>query len=166
VSSGRLAAKEKRDHMDVKIPQEVIKKVRARRERLRTAMDRLETALAAPVPGRESAWLKGVRGAFGELAAAVTDHVAKVEAADGLFAQVRADAPRLADKIRKLESDHAEIAGAVRVLAQRLDAAAPEATADGMRGDLLRLLGRLAHHRQLGADLLYEAYVVDVSVGD
>jgi hypothetical protein len=37
---------------------------------------------------------------------------------------------------------------------------------DRVRRDLLQLLGRLTHHRQLGADLLYEAYVLDVSVGD
>ncbi len=59
-------------------------------------MDRLDFALVAPAPGRESAWLEGVHAAFRDLAAALTDHVAEVEAADGLFAQVGVDAPRLA----------------------------------------------------------------------
>ena len=33
---------------------------------------------------------------------------------------------------------------------------------DARRHDVTRLLGRLAHHRQQGADLTYEAYGVDI----
>jgi hypothetical protein len=152
--------------MGTKIPRKVMKDVRARRERLRAMMDRLEAALGTPLPKRERAWLKGVRAAFRELEAAVTDHIAGVEADDGLFAQVRTDAPRLVGMIRRLESDHSELADAVQVLGKRLTDAKPAANMDRVRRDLLQLLGRLTHHRQLGADLLYEAYVLDVSVGD
>jgi Hemerythrin HHE cation binding domain len=152
--------------VNAKILQKTIGEVRARRQRLRIAMDRLEFALAAPAPGRESAWLEGVRAAFRDLAAALTDHVAEVEAMDGLFAQVRADAPRLASKIRELEVEHGELAAAARSLGERLAAAGGEEGSFGLRRELIRLLGRLAHHRQAGADLLYEAYVVDVSLGD
>jgi hypothetical protein len=31
-----------------------------------------------------------------------------------------------------------------------------------MREDVQRLLGRIVHHRQLGADLVWEAYNLDI----
>jgi len=139
--------------------------VHARRERLRSCLDRLEHALAAPVPGRKAAWLARVRTALRDLAAAVIDHVAEVEAADGLFAQVQADAPQLARKIAQLKREHVELTEAIRVLGERLRSERA-AMPDAMREDLLRLIGQLIRHRQLGADLLYDAYVLDVSVGD
>jgi hypothetical protein len=33
---------------------------------------------------------------------------------------------------------------------------------DDARDDLQRLLGRIVHHRQLGADLVWEAYNLDI----
>ncbi len=151
---------------NAKIPQKMIRDVRARRQRLRMMMDRLEASLAAPAPGREAAWVESVRAALGDVTAALSDHVAEVEAADGLFTQVRADAPRLESRIRGLEAQHVELAASARALGEQLAAAGAEAKADTLRHDLLRLIGQLARHRQVGADLLYEAYVVDVSVGD
>jgi hypothetical protein len=148
-----------------RIAKKTIVGVHARRERLRSRMDRLEHALAAPVPRGKAAWLARVRAALRDLAAAVTDHVAEVEATDGVFAQVQADAPQLARKIAQLKREHAEVTETMHALGERLRSERA-ATPDAVREDLLGLLGQLVRHRQLGADLLYDAYVLDVSGGD
>ena len=71
--------------------------VRARRERLRQAEDRLASAAAAPFPGRLDLWWAGVADAARELTALFADHVHETEGDHGLFREIEAVAPRLAN---------------------------------------------------------------------
>jgi hypothetical protein len=143
--------------------------VRARRERLRAAMEDLEAAIAAPLPGREREWTHAVIARLDDLAAVFESHVVAAEAPGGFLDQVTTDAPRLARGAQQLRDDHRrlgadieELRGDARtVLAEGATAAAAE-----IRTAALRLLGGLAEHRQRGADLIYEAYQVDIGPGD
>jgi len=83
--------------------------------------------------------------ALDELRSAVLDPAPKLR-------DVIADAPRLANTVRTLESDRRDILAAFDMIAaRRADRAATE-----------NLVARLYEYRQRAADLLFEAYAVDL----
>ncbi len=130
-----------------------------RREHLHTAIVRMEKALAGPA-GPEQEWrdrilseLKGLRKAFG-------DHIAVTEGDEGLFDELIGVAPRLSHAVDVLRTDHVDIAEEITSALAWLESAPPDRAE--IRDRLLRLLGSLVRHRQQGADLVYEAYEVDI----
>lgn len=141
--------------------------VRLRREVLLRAVASLEAALAAPAA--DARWPEGVGSALSSLRATFEAHVAATEAPDGIFDQVRDRAPRLSNQIDRLLHDHVTIAADTERLIDRLDHAPMERTADenaAIREQALQLLAAIVRHRHLGADLLYEAYDVDLGGPD
>ena len=140
------------------------------RAELRGSMAALEQALAAPAPGRGGAWAERVDAALVELAADFRAHVAVTEGPDGLHGAVLATSPRLASSVRRLVGEHAVIVGLVEDLLRRAGDAGTDAGAEAgpnpgagaIRQLGTALLGRLARHRQHGADLIYQAYQVDL----
>lgn len=139
----------------------MLEEVRRRRAELHEAMSALEQALAAPAPGRELQWAQRVHVALVELSADFRDHVDITEAPDGLYDEVRKSTPRLAGAVDRLTREHVAIKGRVDDLLSA--AAKPERPdIDGIRDSGTTLVGKLAHHRQRGSDLLYEAYESDI----
>ena len=141
--------------------QELVAGAMARRERLRTAMDELERSVAAAASGPD--WPVRVRGAVERLTSVWQEHVGETEADDGPFDDIVEHAPRLRHTIDKLRRDHDEVPDALgRITTLIADRAEPEA----IRSEATALFTRLASHRQVGADLLYEAFTVDLGAGD
>lgn len=138
--------------------------VRERRDELRDRMGDLEDALASAVPGREQAWTGRVSQALDALDTALSVHVRVAEEPGGLFDQVMADAPRLEHAMAALRADHRRLAVAIGSLRGVVARQPTDTTAT--RADGLRLLDQLARHRHLGADLVYEAYMVDLGSPD
>lgn len=137
--------------------------VRERREALLAAAASLEGALAAPAS--DVRWVERLGEALSNLRATFEDHVSETEASDGVLAQVRDRAPRLSGQIDRLVDEHVTICGAVEQLIDRLDHVEVERTSEetmAIREHALEILAAIMRHRQLGADLLYEAYNVDV----
>lgn len=134
-----------------------VEDVRSRRADLHHILVELESAIAAAAPGREDAWKDMVRAALDRLASAFAVHVEATEGPDGLFDEVRRRAPRLDAVCRRLARDHAVITTELAAATAALDGGVPEA-----REKVLSLLAHLARHRQTGADLVYEAYEVDL----
>lgn len=132
------------------------------RAELRGAMSALELALAAPTPGRHAAWVQRVEEAMAEVAADFAAHIAETEGPTGAHEAVLVTAPRLAHPVRRLVSDHAVISGCIDDLRARLSSPVAADDAGAVRDLGTALLGRLARHRQQGADLIYEAYQVDL----
>jgi hypothetical protein len=132
----------------------------ARRHRLALlhAIQSFERALA--VPAGNPGWCDGVTGRLGSLRAAFAEHVVVTEGSDGLYAELLDHAPRLARGVDVLIREHAALAAAMDAL-QRQVAAGPAAIEEvrGWASDLLREMSR---HRQRGADLVYEAYAMDI----
>lgn len=68
-----------------------------------------------------------------------------------------------------MRREHTEVSSAVSRLARRRglppDPGATEAWVDAVRTEATALLGILARHRQRGADLVYEAFAVDLGGG-
>jgi hypothetical protein len=138
---------------------------RRRRSGVRAAAAEVEHAAAAP--GQPSAWAKHLRVAVDGLREAWSLHVQATEAADGLFVEIVSQAPRLSHRCAQLRRDHAAIDEAIAAAAGRLGAVSlDEASVVDIRDTVIALLGRIVRHRHLGADLVYEAYNVDIEGGE
>lgn len=130
-----------------------------RRERLRELIDRLEAALAEPYGAGLDAWRTRLSELGDELDTEWRSHVDGTEGEGGLFEEVVETAPRLAGAVERLREEHPPI---WVDLARFRDAVEEGAEPDAIRRAGLTLITALLLHRQHGADVLYEAYWVDV----
>jgi hypothetical protein len=137
-------------------PTDALRSARARRQALAEAMSRAEQALA--VPSGSPTWRDEVAAALAEVRSALDEHVSEVEGEEGLLAELRQMAPRLSSQSTHLEQEHPQLCDAADA-AVRTVADAPVAE---VRAAVLDLLLAIARHRQRGADLVYEAYNVDI----
>lgn len=113
--------------------------------------------MAGPV-GDEPAWLDSVRRAVAELGTALQAHVDEVEGPQGLLTDIVAQDPRLSVIAEELRNEHPELVTAL----DRVEQAISGGDHRQVRRRAVALLGRLTMHRQAGADLVYEAYQVDI----
>ena len=127
------------------------------REELSAAAHRLERSLAAP---RSDTWAKQVAEDLHELRSALTHHIELTEADNGLLSQIVEDAPRLVPDVEIIMADHTELCEAVDLALDIVDQSADRV--HDVRSTVLDLLGRLYAHRQRGADLVFDAYNVDI----
>ena len=95
---------------------------------------------------------------------ALENHIAASEAPGGMLDDILEAAPRLAHRVEKARREHTE-------LRYRLEAAARALPNDG--GDthaaheqVVEVLAGIVRHRHLGADLVYEAFNVDIEAAD
>ncbi|HSW42377.1 MAG TPA: hypothetical protein VLM76_07715 [Patescibacteria group bacterium] len=133
-----------------------------RRRELREALVAFEEALSSPIRDRFT-WRADVADALEALGHAFEDHVTETEAAGGLYEEMRDTAPHLGAKARRLREEHPVITAALTEASSLLAVPpADEAAADAARDGLQRLMGRIVRHRQHGADLVWEAYAIDI----
>lgn len=146
---------------------ENLEQARKHRAGLRVAIGSVERALASAAHGRVAAWSGDLRTELSALADALDAHVELTEASDGLLADIAASAPRLAHRVQKAKEDHVVLRAAV---ARALEVLPPGDGADAgverARDRVVELLTALVRHRHLGADLVYEAYNVDIEAAD
>jgi hypothetical protein len=133
-----------------------------RRRELREALIAFEGALASPIRDPET-WRAEVADALEVLGRAFEDHVAATEAVGGLYDEMRDTSPHLGAKANRLRQEHPEITAALVDASARLAIPpADDADADAIRDELQRLMGQIVRHRQHGADLVWEAYAIDI----
>lgn len=135
-----------------------------RRTSLYRAILELEQAAARPAVAREQVWAQGVIEALERLEIEIDEHIEITERAGGLHDEITETAPRLTHKIQRLKDEHPQLRDTTQHLLARfrstpLDAAWPVTDA---RDQIQRLLGQLVKHRQGGADLVWEAYSLDI----
>jgi Ala-tRNA(Pro) deacylase len=130
----------------------------ASRERLKGRVNAVGRAVGAPV-GAGRRWIVRVRRELAALASALDEHIDETERPDGVFGEILSVAPRRARDIEQLTREHV----ALRAECSRL-----EALAEGGAGPLSlrrrvdQLLRRFEEHRHRGADLVFEAFGVDL----
>ena len=144
-------------------PSDSIEGVRLRRAGLRTAMTGMELALAAPAPGRMGAWIDGVQDALIVLHEVWTRHVVETEAPGAFLDELVENEPRLSNQTRRLREEHGQVLS--ELLAVEDAFARDPVDPEEIRTRLTTVLCDLARHRQRGADLVYEAYDVDIGGG-
>ncbi len=105
--------------------------------------------------------LQGLRYAF-------EAHVTEVEHEKGLLPQLRLDAPRLSNGIDRMHAEHKainiDLEGASSLVQSCAGGCSPEMV-ESVREAIGNLLLSISRHRQRGADLVYEAYNVDIGGG-
>jgi len=142
--------------------------VRLRRAGLKAALSGLELALAAPAANRVD-WVTHVREALGVVHEVWTRHVIETEAPGAFLDELVTESPRLSTPASRLRREHSEILDTITRAEEKLAHPPVDdvyvAWADDQRIELTALLAALARHRQRGADLVYEAYAVDLGGG-
>ncbi len=133
---------------------------RERRLDLKQAVSGVEVAMA--MAAEEPHWRATARDALSRLREAFAHHVSEVEGHDGLLLDLTRDAPRLSVRVDQVSAEHPVI---TRQIENVLAMADGEVPIDGLREEALTTLLAIARHRQHGADLVYEAYHIDIGGG-
>jgi hypothetical protein len=136
---------------------------RAHREALGVAMAALDRVVSSRSFDRVQEWARDALEQVAEVEQALVAHIEEAEGPHGLLGEVRRVAPRLARRVSQLEREHQILGRRIADLELRLQALL------GGRQDVspcldraLALLRDLSRHRQRGADLVYEAFSVDL----
>ena len=140
-----------------------IEKAKQKRERLHQAMWDLEAAVSAPA--QVSAWIVDLSGSMTVFQDALLDHIVEVEGPEGIIARILEDVPRLSAHADVLLGDHPRLRLLTEQVTNQVQNAGPAPDGDAVRvirEAVLELLGQLSRHRHLGADLVYDAYNLDV----
>lgn len=136
-----------------------------RRQTLHEALVALEFAISSPAAGRIPEWTSLVTKEITSVRDAWDQHVDTTEKPGGLYEEIVATSPRLAGTIQRLHGEHPEITEAVGQMLARLEEVEIGDLPwplDDARDDLQRFIGKVIRHRQKGADLVWEAYNVDI----
>ena len=145
------------DHLD---------EARSSRLGLRNCVGLVERALAAPASNRAEAWAKDLAAELQGLAIAIDQHITLTEAPNGLLDDIVQLEPRLAKRVERARDEHTNLRETVT---KTLDAVPPtgkDIDVAHARDVVVELLTAVVRHRHLGADLVYEAYNVDMEAGD
>lgn len=141
-----------------------LKAARQRRLDLHHALVETEGAISSPAAGRVADWTIGVSKRLVGLRDAFQEHILVTERPEGLYDEIMERAPRLAGKVKRLHDEHPTIEAAIAETLDRFEAmnVEEEWPLEDARDDTQRLLGKVVKHRQLGADLVWEAYNLDI----
>ena len=131
------------------------------RERLHDRVLSVGRAISAPI-GSGPRWRQRLERAICLLADALDEHVEETEGSTGLLNEISEQAPRLWREVERLRREHAELADSCQRLLELIDGGA---TSLDLRARAHALIGRFEHHRHRGADLVYEAFGVDLGGG-
>jgi len=145
---------------------EVLDAVRVRRDALYDMVMVFERALASPTSGRPDDWCAVLHNRVENVRTVLETHVRETEADGGFFDDVREQAPQLLRAAQQLQAEHAPLLEATDDLEREIDAATDAGDVAAVRTAGLDLIHRLLEHRHRGAELVYDAYSVDISAAD
>jgi ATP-dependent Clp protease ATP-binding subunit ClpA len=138
---------------------ESLAKAVRQRSQLGDAMQRVEEAAAAPA-AKES-WAEDLSERLLQLETAFDQHIIEAQSPTGILNQVVDQAPRLQNATEHLKREDDRIAQTIDDVIETAEAGSADVVI-GLRESVMEVLVDLARHRQQGADLLYEAYAVDI----
>lgn len=131
---------------------------RADQDRTLAAVHRLEAALSAAAPGRETSWRTDVADALGVLDTATGDEQRNAAQPDSLLSDIARTQPRLRNRVRGLRATYQQLRDTIGALSADLAASGEDLDVDDTRRRLAWLLTAVRHQRAQESDLLYEAY--------
>jgi hypothetical protein len=136
-----------------------------RRRTLHEALVGLEFAISSPAAGRIPDWTNLVTKEVTAIRDAWDQHVDTTEKPGGLYEEIVGISPRLSSTVDRLRDEHPDITHAVAQMLSRLEQVEIGGLPwplDDARDDLQRFIGKVIRHRQKGADLVWEAYNLDI----
>jgi len=144
---------------------DALREAARRRQTLHEALVALEVAISSPASRRIPDWTRQVTKEAVAVRDAWEQHIDGTEKPGGLYEEIVGLSPRLAGTVDRLRAEHPEITEAVTQMVARLEhveIGGLEWPLDDARDDLQRFVGKVIRHRQRGADLVWEAYNVDI----
>jgi hypothetical protein len=145
---------------------EAFERSRAHRLGVRQACIDLENALAQPARQDLGKWSAANQARFRQLIEAFRRHAEQSEGPEGLLPEIVDSAPRLAHAVEQVQHEHQILLAEMARLESTSSHAQDGAQIEKIREHSLRLLRDISAHRQRGADLIYEAYSVDIEGGE
>jgi len=135
-----------------------------RRADLHNALLEVEHATSRAGAGRLEDWSKDVIKPLTTLLDTIEEHIKGTESQGGLYEEIIARAPHLSNQIGRLREEHPTLHQGTSELIDRLQTnkIGDEWPLDEARDDIQRILGKVVRHRQRGADLIWEAYNLDI----
>lgn len=135
-----------------------------RRADLHHALVDVERAISSPAAGRLETWTRDVVKRLTILRDAIDEHIEVTERQDGLYDEILHRAPRLSGHVERLRVEHPSLRDGTIGLIEQFHATqiGDGWSLDDARDDVQRLLGKVVKHRQAGADLVWEAYNLDI----
>ena len=144
---------------------EAFERSRQHRHGVRQACVNLENSLAQPAGQDLKKWSAASTASLRQLIEAFRRHTEQSEGPEGLLHEIVESAPRLAHAVEQVQHEH-QILLVEMARLESLTSDMHGTQIDEIREDSLRLLQDIAAHRQRGADLIYEAYSVDIEGGE
>ena len=148
--------------------QEAIATNRTDRKRSLDALHALEFCAATAAPGRETDWLARVRAALEALEDALGEQEQNSAVSDSTLSDIEQEEPRLRNRVIQLRRRHRDLHLRVGELRSQLDDPTASEGIDfaDIRRRLERLAAELRYQQAREADIVYEAYTVDLGAGD
>ncbi len=145
---------------------EAFERSAAHRRGVRQACIDLENSLAQPAGQDLRKWSADSATRFRQLAEAFQRHVEQSEDQHGLLHEIAESTPRLIPAVEKVQYEHQLLLTEIARLGSVCAGPHGGTQIEKIREESLRLLQDIAAHRQRGADLIYEAYSVDIEGGE
>ncbi|MEW6059227.1 MAG: hypothetical protein AB1551_03650 [Actinomycetota bacterium] len=142
----------------------ILQDAEGRRGDFHRALVELEQAIARDATGHLDEWIQEVVSSLEQMLEAIDEHIQLTERPGGLHDEVRGAAPRLSSRIKRLQREHPILRARVEELVALMDkpGIGDRWPLDEARNDIQRLLRMVARHRQSAADLIWEAYHLDI----
>ncbi len=141
------------------MPGDALQLARTLRAGLRDAVSSLEDAAAGPAA--DPGWRSTLSARIHDVRTALITHIDEVEADGGLLDQAVAAVPGLAPAAAQVRDDHGLLCEEVDQVLDMVDPTHGEDD-DRVRETVLDLMRMISRHRQRGADLVYEAWHLDI----
>jgi hypothetical protein len=141
-----------------------LREVGRRRADLHHALVEVEHATSSAAVGRLDEWTREVILRLTQMRETIDEHIEVTERPGGLYDEIKHRAPRLAKNIKHLHAEHPVMRARAEELTALLHAPGIGDLwpLEDVRDDIQRLLGMIVRHRQLGADMIWEAYNLDI----
>jgi hypothetical protein len=121
-----------------------------------------QVELAAAAAAGKEAWTNELEISLRKLEIAWRHHVREAESPAGLHDRILDQAPRMQRTVESIQADHRAIARSVGAALTEVHEAGDDTDKEALRDTAVDILVALARHRQHGADLIYDAYSVDI----
>lgn len=138
------------------------------RARMVRAIQNLEQALASASFDREDAWGQQITESLTALQMALRETRETADAKGGLFEELVQNFPHLQGRAKRLRKNYEALQELVESARSTIGekSASTSDDVDRVREELARLLAKIRHTQAAETELLFEAYHVDIGVGD
>ena len=140
--------------------------VQERRDDYYEAILDLEKAMARAAGDDPVGWAAVASMAAIETRGVLRHHITDTEAPGSFYDDIVENYPNLAHASKKLRAEHGPLRDRVDALVETLSTVRDDAGVEAARAEALDVLKALLAHRHRGAELVYDAYNVDVATGD